>query len=116
MNMFFFSVQGLVHKVTNRCGDACICIPKKKKKEEGVPCCLYTCQVKMLTVSGYLGTCRERKQISHFLANLKCLETVKVGVEVDNQQENHVHKRYMGIINALIKLPRVSPNCQIQFF
>ncbi|KAF3558337.1 hypothetical protein F2Q69_00016787 [Brassica cretica] len=55
-------------------------------------------------------------KISHFLANLKCLETVKVGVEVDNQQENHVHKRYIGIINALIKLPRVSPNCQIQFF
>lgn len=104
-----------MHKVTNRCGDACICIPKKKKGE-GVPCCLSTCQVKMLNISGYFGTCRERKQISHFLATLKCLETVKVGVEVDNQQENHVHNRYMGIINALIKLPRVSPNCQIQFF
>ncbi|KAG2308410.1 hypothetical protein Bca4012_082496 [Brassica carinata] len=115
-NLETLVIKGLEHKVTNRCGDACICIPKKKKKEEGVPCCLSTCKVKMLNISGYLGTCRERKQMSHFLATLKCLETVKVRVEVDNQQENDVHNRYMGIINALIKLPRVSPNCQIQFF
>lgn len=107
-----------MHEVTEKCGDACACIPKrdkkkKKKNEEGV-CCLSTCQVKVLNISGYHGTKRELKQMSHFLGNLKCLETVKVGLEVN--QDKDVNKRYLRITNALMKLPRVSSNCHIQFY
>ncbi|KAG5404802.1 hypothetical protein IGI04_010921 [Brassica rapa subsp. trilocularis] len=74
---------GLVHKVTERCGDACVCIAKKRKKkmEEEELCCLSACQVKVLNISGYGGSRRELKQMRHFLGNLKCLVTVKVGVK-----------------------------------
>ncbi|KAG7597895.1 F-box domain [Arabidopsis suecica] len=109
-NLETLVIKGLVHKVTNRCGDACICIRKKKGE-----CCLSTCQVKVLNISGYRGTCREQKQMSHFLANLKCLETVKVGVEVDHREDNDANNTYLRITNALMKLPRVSSNCRIHF-
>nr|AAD23631.1 hypothetical protein [Arabidopsis thaliana] len=112
------SLEGLVHQVTRRCGDACPCIPKrmkKKKKELGI-CCLSTCQVKVLHISGYQGTCRELKQMRHFLGNLKCLETVNVGVEMNHREDNDVDNKYLRITDALMKLPRVSSNCRIHFF
>ncbi|CDY58942.1 BnaAnng15600D [Brassica napus] len=108
-NLETLVIKGLVHQVTDKCGDACVCIAKKKKKmEEEKVCCLSTCQVKVLNISGYRGTGRELKQMRHFLGNLKCLETVKV----DNSVNNH----YQRITNALTKLPRASSNCQIHFF
>ncbi|CAN6826787.1 unnamed protein product, partial [Brassica oleracea] len=114
-----YFLEGLVHQVTDKCGDACVCIAKKKKKmeEEEKVCCLSTCQVKVLNISGYGGTGRERKQMRHFLGNLKCLETVKVGLVAENHHEdNSVNNHYQRITNALTKLPRVSSNCQIHFF
>ena len=109
-----------MHQVTDKCGDACVCIAKKKKKmeeEEEKVCCLSTCQVKVLNISGYGGTGRELKQMRHFLVNLKCLETVKVGLVAENHHEdNSVNNNYQRITNALTKLPRASSNCQIHFF
>lgn len=112
-----------MHQVTDICGDACPCIPKKKqknkkrrKKKKDV-CCLSTCRVKVLNISGYRGTTRERKQMQHFLANLKCLESVKVGVELDRREDNNdSNNKYLRITNTLMKLPRVSSNCLIHFF
>ncbi|KAG7637913.1 Leucine-rich repeat 2 [Arabidopsis thaliana x Arabidopsis arenosa] len=117
-NLETLVIKGLVHQVTRRCGDACSCIPKrmkKKKKELGI-CCLSTCQVKVLHISGYQGTCRELKQMRHFLGNLKCLETVNVGVEMNHREDNDVDNKYFRITDALMKLPRVSSNCRIHFF
>nr|VDD13933.1 unnamed protein product [Brassica oleracea] len=95
--------------ITDRCGEACVCIARKKMEEE--VCCLSTCQVKVLKVSGYRGTRRELNQMKHFLGNLKCLETVKVGVEVENHREDkNVNKNYQRITNALTKLPIASSN------
>ncbi|KAH0883535.1 hypothetical protein HID58_059631 [Brassica napus] len=118
-NLETLVIKGLVHQVTDKCGDACVCIAKKKKKmeEEEKVCCLSTCQVKVLNISGYGGTGRERKQMRHFLGNLKCLETVKVGLVAENHHEdNSVNNHYQIITNALTKLPRASSNCQIHFF
>ncbi|KAL0711473.1 hypothetical protein Bca4012_018451 [Brassica carinata] len=106
------SLEGLLHKVTNRCGDACVCIAKenKKKMEEEV-CCLFTCQVKVLNISRYGGTRRELRQMRHFLGNLKCLETVKVGVKAESHREDdNVNNNYQRITSALTKLPRASSN------
>ncbi|KAH0925798.1 hypothetical protein BRARA_E01327 [Brassica rapa] len=117
-NLETLVIKGLVHQVTDKCGDACVCIAKKKKKmEEEKVCCLSTCQVKVLNISGYRGTGRELKQMRHFLGNLKCLETVKVGLVAENHHEdNSVNNHYQRITNALTKLPRASSNCQIHFF
>ncbi|XP_010510427.1 PREDICTED: F-box/LRR-repeat protein At2g29930-like [Camelina sativa] len=116
-NLETLAIEGLVHQVTNMCGDACPCnIPKRRKKMEEGGCCLSTCQVKILHISGYRGTLRELKQMRYFLANLKCLETVKVGVKVNRRQDSYGNNKYQRITNAVMKLPRVSSNCQIHFF
>ncbi|KAF3546424.1 hypothetical protein DY000_02002624, partial [Brassica cretica] len=117
-NLETLAIKGLLHKVTDRCGDACVCIAKKKKKKmEEQVCCLSTCQVKVLNISKYGGTRRELRQMRHFLGNLKCLETVKVGVKAENHREdNNVNNNYPRITNAPTTLPRASSNCQIHFF
>ncbi|CAL9234886.1 unnamed protein product [Arabidopsis halleri] len=122
-NLETLVIKGLLHQVTDMCGDACVCIPKrrtknkkKKKKKEEKECCLSTCQVKVLNISGYRGTCRELKQMRHFLGNLRCLETVKVGVTLKCREDNNGNNKYQRITNAVKELPRVSSNCQIQYF
>ena len=111
------SFQGLVHRVTNKCGDACACIPKKEKREnekknrkivEKKLSCLWTCQVKVLEISKYDGSFQELKQMGHLLGKLGCLESVKVGVHADNNTE---------FLQAnLLALPRLSSKCNnIQF-
>lgn len=99
--------QGLVHRETNKCGDACACIPGKHKEGVEEVCCLLTCQVKVLEISDYIGSSQELKQMRHFLGKLKCLESVKVSVDAeDNNRE---------LLRAnLLSLPRISPKCHIQ--
>ncbi|CAN6979386.1 unnamed protein product [Brassica oleracea var. botrytis] len=119
-NLETLAIKGLVHKVTDRCGDACVCIAKKRKKkmEEEEVCCLSACQVKVLNISGYGGTRRELKQMRHFLGNLKSLVTVKVGVKAKNHEEDdNFNNNYQRITSALTKLPIASSsNCQVYFF
>ncbi|KAJ0239330.1 F-box domain-containing protein [Hirschfeldia incana] len=103
--------KGLVHKVTNRCGDACACNPqnpsqKNSKKMEKKKCCLQTCRVKVLEISDYGGCFQEVEQMRHFLGNLECLETVKVGVHPDKNSE-FVRANVMA-------LPLLSSKCTIQ--
>uniref|UniRef100_A0A1J3EUC0 F-box/LRR-repeat protein n=1 Tax=Noccaea caerulescens TaxID=107243 RepID=A0A1J3EUC0_NOCCA len=108
-NLHTLVIKGLVHRVTDRCGDACACIPKKQRKivmaEEEI-CCLWTCQVKMLVISGYGGSFQELKQMRHFLGKLECLQTVKVGLDADKNKFLRAN---------LLALPRLSSECNIQF-
>lgn len=88
-----------MHKMTKGCGAVCVCKHVRKKKS----CCLLSCRVKVLKVNGYGGSCRELKQMRHFMENLRCLELVRVKVQVDKQDE-------------LIKiLHAASSKCKIQF-
>ncbi|CAA7061880.1 unnamed protein product [Microthlaspi erraticum] len=105
-NLHTLVIKGLVHRVTNRCGDACACVPKKKEEDLS---CLWTCQVKVVEVYEYGGSFQEMKQMIHFLDKLACLETVKVGVAADKY-----HQRKFLRAN-LLNLPRVSSKCDIQF-
>ncbi|WZZ47965.1 F-box/LRR-repeat protein At1g48400-like isoform X4 [Brassica napus] len=100
--------KGLVHRVTDKCGDACACTPynkhkkKMKKKKSKVISCLWTCPVKVLEIVEYGGSFQELKQMRHFLGNLECLETVRVGIDADNS---------MFLRANLLALPIVSSNC-----
>lgn len=112
-----------MHRVTNRCGNACACTSKPKKKDlykryrdlsppsevEGRMCCLSRCRVKVLEISGYGGSFREVKQMGHFLGKLKYLETVKIGVEADNKNSSEYLRA------NLMTLDRASSKCNIQF-
>ena len=106
-----------MHRVTNRCGDACPCGPdehKNKKrrmvKDEEEICCLSTCHVKVLGISEYGGSFQELKQMRHFLGKLECLETVKVCVDAEENNNN------CEVLRAnLLSLPRLSSKCNIMF-
>ncbi|KAJ0229336.1 hypothetical protein HA466_0317080 [Hirschfeldia incana] len=115
-NLQTLVIKGLIHRVTGRCGDVCPCLLRRKKHnnnkvEEIVSkrSCLPTLSLKVLEISGYGGTRREIQQMRHFLGNLKCLELVKIGV-VEQQADNKYLRR------NLMSLPRLSSNCNIQFF
>ncbi|KAG2249055.1 hypothetical protein Bca4012_087619 [Brassica carinata] len=103
--------KGLIHRVTNRCGDACACNPGQKKRKRMKKlkevCCLQTCRVKVLEISDYGGCFKELKQMIHFVDNLECLEILKVGVDPDKNSE---------LVRAnVMPLPRLSSKCTIQF-
>ncbi|CAA7039711.1 unnamed protein product [Microthlaspi erraticum] len=80
-NLTTLAIKCLLHKVTDKCGDACACIHKKKrekknkkkivKEEVVIVSCLRTCQVKVLEVSSYGGSFQELKQMRHFLEHLQ---------------------------------------------
>lgn len=61
--------------------------------------------MKVLEILGYRGSFRELKQLRHFLGKLKCLETVKVGIEegMKNLRAN------------LMALSIASSKCKIHF-
>ncbi|KAF3581071.1 hypothetical protein DY000_02028554 [Brassica cretica] len=113
-NLHALAMKGLVHRVTNKCGDACACSPKKNHKHKKMKivkeeklCCLASCQVKVLKISEYGGSFQELKQMKHFLGKLKCLETVKVCFNANNNNE---------FLQAnLMALPRASSKCNLQF-
>ncbi|XP_018460639.2 F-box/LRR-repeat protein At1g48400 [Raphanus sativus] len=116
-NLHTLVIKGLVHRVTNRCGDACPCSPdehKNKKrriaKEDEEICCLSTCQVKVLEISEYGGSFQELKQMKHFFEKLECLETVKVCVDADANNNSGEFLRA-----NLLSLPRHSSKCNIVF-
>ncbi|KAL9309002.1 F-box/LRR-repeat protein [Arabidopsis thaliana] len=111
-NLHTLVIKGLVHRVTSRCGDACACIPKKQRKivqKEEALCCLRTCQVKVLQISEYGGSFQELKQMRHFLGKLECLETVKVGVHAENNNNSEFLRA------NVLTLPRVSAKCNVHF-
>ncbi|CAH2078472.1 unnamed protein product [Thlaspi arvense] len=94
-NLETLVIKGLVHKITKGCGDVCVCkrVTKINKKES----CLLSCQVKVLQIYEYGGSCRELKQMRHFMENLRCLEVVKVKLQVDMQDN-------LSLTNKLKKL------------
>ncbi|XP_010441286.1 PREDICTED: F-box/LRR-repeat protein At5g35995-like [Camelina sativa] len=124
-NLQTLAIKGLLHKVTYRCGNACVCTSKPKKKvlykrcldirprdEVKGMCCLSTCRVKVLEISGFGGSFREVRQMAHFLGKLKYLETVKIGVEEDDSNNNNSE-----FLRANLRtLDRASSMCNIQFF
>ncbi|KAL0693442.1 hypothetical protein Bca4012_060622 [Brassica carinata] len=69
-----------------------------------------TCRVKLLEISDYGDCFQELEQMRHFLGNLECLETVKVGLHPDNKGTNAEFVRA-----NVMTLPKLSSKCTIQF-
>ncbi|XP_010448995.1 PREDICTED: F-box/LRR-repeat protein At1g48400 [Camelina sativa] len=115
-NLHALSIKGLVHRVTNNCGDACACIPEKKRRKilKKDISCLWTCQVKLLEISDYGGSSQELRQMIHFLGKLACLETVKVGVIAADDDNSNNNNNELVRANV-VALPRLSSKCNIQF-
>ncbi|XP_010463745.1 PREDICTED: F-box protein At3g03040-like [Camelina sativa] len=70
--------EGLVHHVTDKCGDACDCIYRKEKGSS-----LRSCPVKVVEIKGFGVTMKEKHMIEHFLDYFSCLKEMKIYVEED---------------------------------
>ncbi|CAN7095359.1 unnamed protein product [Brassica rapa subsp. narinosa] len=69
-------ITGLLHVVTETCGDVCDCIPREDKGRS-----ITSCPVKRIEIEGFIGTMREITMISHFLEYFPCLEEILITVE-----------------------------------
>ncbi|CAF2112870.1 BnaCnng47890D [Brassica napus] len=71
--------EGLVHHVTDDCGDACGCISREDKGRS-----LVSCPVKKIQIHGFKITVPEMKTIRHILESLPCLKEMKIYAEDDD--------------------------------
>ncbi|CAN6832189.1 unnamed protein product [Brassica oleracea] len=69
-------IQGLLHYVTDECGDACPFISREDRGRS-----LRSCPVKRLEIQGFRGTMKEMNMIKHFLDYFPCLKRLDVFVE-----------------------------------
>ncbi|CAA7024403.1 unnamed protein product [Microthlaspi erraticum] len=77
-------VEGLIHDVTDKCGDACPCI---SREDRGLS--LKSCPVNRLEIQGFRGTMKEMDIIKHFLDFLPSLKRFDVFVEDEPTQSEH---------------------------
>ncbi|KAG2324765.1 hypothetical protein Bca4012_039275 [Brassica carinata] len=95
-------IQGLVHRVTDKCGDVCGCISREVK---GLS--LRLCPVKVIKIHGFQGTMKEMALIKHFLDYFPCLKEMEVYVEENSpaQPGNHeISKRVLKMFELYNKL------------
>ncbi|CAA7016736.1 unnamed protein product [Microthlaspi erraticum] len=75
-------IEGLLHYVTDKCGDACDCISRDDVSQEEKGRSLKSCPVKVMVIYEFGGTMREFEMIRHFLDYFPCLkEMVIYGAE-----------------------------------
>ncbi|CAH8390336.1 unnamed protein product [Eruca vesicaria subsp. sativa] len=85
-------LKGLLHHVTDKCGDVCDCISLEDKGRS-----LLSCPVKKLEIRGFQGTVREKEMIRHFLESFPCLDVMEVYADQNandptNLEENRFYK------------------------
>ncbi|CAH8269097.1 unnamed protein product [Arabidopsis lyrata] len=66
-------IEGLLHYVTDKCGDVCDCISRGHKVHP-----LTSCPVKKLQIYEFRGTIRELEMIKHFLEVFPCLKEMEI--------------------------------------
>ncbi|XP_019082695.1 PREDICTED: putative F-box/LRR-repeat protein At5g38386 [Camelina sativa] len=69
-------IEGLLHQVTYKCGDACDCVSREDKGQS-----LTSCPVKVLQIKAFQGRVNEMHMIKHFLDYFPCLKEVKIFME-----------------------------------
>ncbi|OAP17998.1 hypothetical protein AXX17_AT1G46950 [Arabidopsis thaliana] len=69
-------LEGLLHHVTDKCGNACDCVSREVKGRS-----LTTCPIKLLEIKGFQGTTKEMHVIKHFLEYFPCLREIKIHME-----------------------------------
>ncbi|CAN6935394.1 unnamed protein product [Brassica oleracea] len=96
-------IKGLVHRVTDKCGDACDCISREDK---GLS--LKLCPVKVMNIYGFRGTMKEMAMMKHFLDYFPCLKEMRIYAEENNNPTrlgNHeVCKRVLEMFQLYSKL------------
>ncbi|KAG2324764.1 hypothetical protein Bca52824_007492 [Brassica carinata] len=100
-------IQGLVHHVTDKCGDACVCISREDK---GLS--LTFCPVKVTKIHGFQGTMKEMALIKHFLDYFPSLKEMEVYPEENNNPTQLGNQRVLEMFELYNKLS----SCNVQLF
>ncbi|KAG2324766.1 hypothetical protein Bca52824_007494 [Brassica carinata] len=100
-------IEGLVHRVTDKCGDVCDCISREDK---GLS--LKLCPVKVMEIHGFQGTMEEMAMIKHFLDYFPCLKEMEVYAEENNNPTQLENQRVLKMFELYNKLS----SCNVQLF
>ncbi|XP_019089478.1 PREDICTED: putative F-box protein At5g38390 [Camelina sativa] len=114
-------LEGLLHHVTDKCGDACDCVSREEKGRS-----LTSCPVKVLEIKGFHGTTKEihlyqKKKtkeihmIKHFLDYFPCLKEIKIYMEEDGPRQLRVPEASEGIAKMMMEnYNNMSSGCNVQ--
>lgn len=105
-----FCFQGLIHYVTDDCGDACGCISREDKGR----CSLVSCPVKKIQIHGFEMTVPEMKVIRHFLVSLQCLKEMKIYAK-ENDPTNLPLPAMFELIEMAMKFYSQEFKCDVSF-
>ncbi|CAH8277407.1 unnamed protein product [Arabidopsis lyrata] len=111
-NLTFLAILtlwGLLHCVTDKCGDACDCISRDDKGHS-----LISCPVKILHIKAFIGTTRELKMIKHFLNLFPCLKEMEIHAEENDQTTFEIPGMFERIVE-LMKLYNELSSCYVRF-
>ncbi|KAL0733840.1 hypothetical protein Bca4012_010050 [Brassica carinata] len=98
-------LEGLLHYVTDECGDACPCISREDKGRS-----LSSCPVKRLEIQGFRATMKEMTMIKQFLEYFPCLKRMDVVVE-----DNEPTQLRNSELNFMFELyNKLFPSCSVQ--
>ncbi|CAA7016731.1 unnamed protein product [Microthlaspi erraticum] len=100
--------QGLLHHVTDKCGDACPCISWEDKGRS-----LTSCPVKMIEIQGFRGTMKEMTMIKHFLDYLPCLKLMKIYIE-EHEPTQLRNREVSNLVLEMFELYNKLSSCDVQ--
>ncbi|CAA0387308.1 putative F-box protein [Arabidopsis thaliana] len=108
-NLETLYLGGLLHTVTNKCGDVCDCIPRKKKGRS-----LMACPVNKIQIQGFRGTIREVHMIKHFLDFCPSLKEMEIIVETKEPTLFEIPKWLEIVEDTLMQYNEMS-SCTINY-
>ncbi|EOA18799.1 hypothetical protein CARUB_v10007413mg [Capsella rubella] len=101
--------EGLLHYVTDKCGDACDCVSREEKGRS-----LTSCPVKLLEIKGFQGATKEILLIKHFLDYFPCLKEMKIYMEENDPTQLIVPQVSEVIEEMMMEHYNKSSTCIVQ--
>ncbi|CAA7024412.1 unnamed protein product [Microthlaspi erraticum] len=102
-------MKGLLHDVTDKCGDACPCI---SSEDRGLS--LKSCPVNRFEIQGFRGTMKEMTIIKHFLDFLPSLKRFDVFIE-DDEPTQLRNAELSNCVTEMFKLyDKLFPSSNVQ--
>ncbi|CDY07824.1 BnaC03g47980D [Brassica napus] len=103
-------LKGLLHYVTDKCGDVCDCISREDKGRS-----LLSCPVKKLEIREFQGTVREKEMIRHFLDSFPCLDDMEVYADQNGNDPTDVEvNRICKIVAYKVHAEEVSTETVVE--
>ncbi|CAL9245853.1 unnamed protein product [Arabidopsis halleri] len=108
-NLETLILGGLLHTVTEKCGDVCDCIPRKKKGRS-----LMACPVNKIQIQGFRGTIGEVHMIKHFLDYCPGLKEMEIIVKEKEPTLFEIPKWFELVEDTLMQYNEMS-SCTVNF-